>query len=54
LLINKLINLKKIKDFMKIYINDNKKYSKKNKNNILDFKFAIFYDYCNKLGISNK
>ena len=54
LLINKLINLKKIGNFIKIYINNNKKYSKKNKNKILNFKFVIFYNYCNKLGIFNK
>jgi len=39
---------------MKIYTNNNKKYSEKNKNNILNFKLAIFYNYCNKLEILNK
>ena len=46
--------MKKIEDFIKIYINDDKKYSKKNENDVLNFKFAIFYDYCNKLKIFNK
>ena len=39
---------------MKIYTNNNKKYGKKNENNILNFKFVIFYNYCNKLKILNK
>jgi len=39
---------------MKIYTNNNKKYNEKNKNKILNFKFAIFYNYYNKLEIFNK
>ena len=46
--------MKKIGNLIKIYINNNKKYNKKIKKNILNFKLVIFYNYCNKLEISNK